>query len=450
MSADDADVVESGDAAAPSTGPCPTRWHPLTRVAFRFCVAYFGLFCLLFVQIIFVFTGVFGWWLPHGVVLWQMSAVGPVTEWVGRHGFGIDAKLHEDSRSGDQAAMWVFMFNVLVVAVSATVLWTALDRRRSNYHHLHAWFLVFLRVCLGGQMLYYGAVKVIPAQMPAPPLTELLRPYGQLSPNSVLFLQVGSSYPYEIALGVVEVAAGVLLFVPRTATLGALLGLASMAEVFLMNMTFDVSVKILSFQLLLLAVVLLAPQAMRLTNVFILERPSQPVTQPALFTTRRANKIAAAVQIALGAWVLAGCMLIGWLDWHEYGDGGPKPELYGIWSVTEFAVDGASVPPLTTLQDRWQRLIIEDANALTFQRMDGELVTVPAVIDAHRISLFTAPLTATLTINRTAPDRLRLAGKLAGRPVTIGLQRVDLNSFTLHGRGFHWVQEYPDLYPNFK
>jgi hypothetical protein len=442
--------VQPGDPVVLADDDVPSGWHFLTRVAFRFCVVYFGLFCLLYAEIMFVFTGVFRWWLPDGAIWWQMSTLAPVTEWVGRHVFGVDAVLHPYSRSGDQTAMWVFIFNLLVVAIAATALWSVLDRRRTHYRRLYAWFVVFIRICLGAVLLYYGALKVIPVQMPAPPLTELLRPYGQLSPNSVLFLQVGSSYPYEIALGAVELAAGVLLFLPRTATLGALLALASMAQVFLFNMTFDVSVKILSFHLLLLALVLLAPHAERLANMFVLQRPSSPATQPALFTTSRATKAATAVQLALGAWILAGSMLLSWLDWHEYGDGGPKPELYGIWSVTEFSLDGASLPPLTTQQDRWQRLVVEDLDTLTYQRMDGELVTVPAVIDAHRIALFAAPLTATLTIDRTAPDRMHLTGKLAGRPVNMALQRVDLNSFILRSRGFHWVQEYPDLYPNFK
>ncbi len=438
-------VVEPKDTAAPGDDHPPARWHLLTRVAFRFAVAYFGLFCLLYVQITFVFTGVFGWVLPPEAVWWQMQVLGPVTEWVGRHAFGTTAALHEDSRSGDQAANWVLMFTVLVVALAATVAWSVLDRRRSDYRRLHAWFVLFLRVCLGGQMLFYGAAKVIPVQLPAPPLTVLLRPYGQLSPDSVLFLQIGSSYPYEIALGAVEVAAGVLLFVPRTATLGSLLSLAGMAQVFLMDMTFGVSAKILSFQLLLLAVVLLAPQARRLANMLILQRPSPPATQPALFTNARANRAAAAVQVGLGVWVLVGCMLIGWLGWREYGGGRPRPAFYGIWSVTQFSLDGASLPPLTTQPDRWQRLIVDDPDTLTYHRMNGELVAVPAVIDAQRITLFAAPGPATLTIDRTAPDRLRLSGQLDGRAVTMALKRIDLNSFILRSHGFHWVQEYPDL-----
>jgi hypothetical protein len=428
----------------PADGDGPSRWLLGTRVAFRFCVIYFGLFCLLYAQIIIVFTGVFGWVLPPDAALWQLRTLSPVTEWIGQHVFGVNATLDPNSRSGDQTAMWVFTFNLLVVAVVATVLWSVLDRRRSDYRRLYAWFLTFIRICLGGQMIFYGAAKVIPVQMPAPPLTSLLRPYGQFSPNWVLWLQVGSSYPYEIALGAVELAAGVLLFWPRTATLGALLALASMVQVFLFNMTFGVSVKILSFHLLVITVVLLAPQAGRLANMFILERNSRPATQPALFTTARAAKMGTAIQIALGAWVLVGSLVISGLDWFDYGGGRPKPDLYGIWTVTDFTLNGTSLPPLTTQHDRWQRLIIEDTDRLSYQQMDGEIVPVLADIDAHKITLSDMGAPTTLTINRTAPDWLRLSGRLHGQPVTMTLRRMNLDHLPLRRDGFHWVQQYPD------
>ncbi len=439
-------TVKRNPAGAPSGNDQSPGWHVLTRVAFRFSVAYFGLFCLLYAQMMFVFTGVLGAVLPPEVPRWQMSALGPVTEWVGRHVFGIDAALHPESPSGDQAAMWVLIFNLLIVAMIATALWSVLDRRRVAYHRLHAWLLTIIRMCLGGQMLLYGAFKVIPVQMPAPPLTSLLRPYGQLSPTWVLWLQVGSSYPYEIALGASELAVGLLLFWSRTATLGALLALASMADVFLINMTYNVSVKIMSFHLLVFAMVLLAPQVKRLANVFVLERSSRPVTQPALFNKARTAKIATAIQLGLGAWTLVGALLISGLDWIHYGGGRHKPELYGIWSVTAFNRDGTSLPPLTTQRDRWQRLIIDDPARLSYQRMDGVIVTTAAAIDAHKIIVSDAPLSAILDIDRTAPDRLRLSGWLAGKPVAITLRRLDLDQFPLRYNGFHWIQEYPD-YP---
>ncbi|MEU7143345.1 DoxX family protein [Nocardia sp. NPDC046473] len=427
----------------------------LAQIAFRFCVVYFGLFCLLLTYIPFTLLGLLDRWLRRYHGPWNMSLTDPVTGWVGRTLFGIDAVQHNDSGAGDQAAAWVLMFCILVVAVVATAAWTAFDRR-SSHPRLLAWFTLFLRACLGGQLLSFGFAKLIPTQMPGPTLAQLLQPYGELSPASVLWLQIGSSHPYEMALGAVEVVAGLLLFVPRTALLGAALSLASMAQVFLTNMTFDIPEKLLASHLLLISLVLLAPYLGRLVNVFVLQRECAPLTQPALFADDRKNRIALWIQVALGIWVAFGCGFDRWVVWQDqYGPSSPKSELYGIWDVRDFVLDGQPMPPLTTDENRWQRLVFDDPGAATYQRMNGELV--PARADFHpdgQLELVTTtdsivekagrrPPFATLSTERPTPDRLVLRGTLQGHPVVIILERVDLNSFTLRSRGFHWVQDYP-------
>jgi hypothetical protein len=423
----------------------PRPWPEVTKIAFRFCFLYLGLFCLLFAQITFAFVGIIGRWLPEGAVLWQMTLLDPVLSWVGSQVFGVEAVLHRDSGSGDQAAIWVMVFCLLVVAVVGTAVWSWLDRRRSDYSRLWAWFLTFVRLCVAGQMLFYGFAKLVPTQMPAPPLTALLRPFGEFSPASVLWLQVGSSHPYEMTLGAVEVLAGVLLFLPRTATLGALLGVASMVQVFLLNMTFDVPVKILSGHLLLMGLVLLAPQYRRLADFLVLNRSTEPARQPELFTDARANRNAARVQAVLGIWVVAGCILTSWQSWTEYGGGRTKPELYGIWTVSRFDIDGRTAPPLTTDRYRWQRVVFDTPEVVTYQRMNGELVDAPVKVDGNSLALAGpdgSPL-AQLTASRPSPQQLQLTGELSGRTVIMWLDRLDLNQFTLRNRGFHWVQEYP-------
>ncbi|KGI66525.1 DoxX family protein [Mycolicibacterium rufum] len=418
-------------------------WHPATRVAFRFCVVYVGLFCLTFAQIVFVYAGILTRWLPPDAVIWQMTRIATVLTWVGRHVFGVDAVLHLDSNSGDQAVIWIMVFTYAVLAAVATLIWSVLDRRRREYTRLHAWFLVFVRLSLAGQMLFYGIAKVIPTQMPPPPLAALLRPFGDLSPASVLWLQVGSSQPYEIALGAVEVVAGLLLFVGRTATLGALLSAMSMAQVFLLNMSYDVPVKILSLHLLLLSLILLAPQARRLADVLVRQRPTEPTTQPPLFADARSNRIASAVVALLGVWVLLGCLAEGVTAWRDYGGGREKPELYGIWEVGRFTAGGAEVPPLTTDATRWQRVVFDDVGVLTYQRMDGTLVDEQVTWDRDRHTITLPARQETLRYERSDPDRLRLDGMLDGRQVSMSLERRGPDSFELRSRGFHWIQDYP-------
>ncbi|MEV6561601.1 DoxX family protein [Nocardia sp. NPDC051756] len=438
------------DTPAAETATTPTVWNPSAQSAFRFCFVYLGLWCLLLTYIPFTLLGILGRWIRRYVSPWDMSLTDPVTGWVGRTFFGVDAVQHDDSGAGDQAAVWVLLLCILVVAVVVTAVWTAFDRRTSH-PRLLAWFTLFLRLCLGGTMLSFGFAKLIPTQMPGPTLAQLLQPYGDLSPASVLWLQIGSSYPYEMTLGAVEVVAGLLLFVPRTAVLGAVVSLASMAQVLLTNMTFDIPEKVLASHLLLISVFLLAPYLRQLVDVFVRQRDCAPLTQPALFTDSRRNRIAVWVQVALGIWVALGCGFDRWMVWEDqYGPARPKSELYGIWDVREFTLDGQLLPPLTTDENRWQRLVFDAPEAATYQRMNGELV--PARADffpngqlelttdetAGRRTLF-----AMLSAERPTQDQLLLRGKLNDRPVTITLQRVDLNTFTLRSRGFHWVQDYP-------
>ncbi|MGV9796762.1 DoxX family protein [Mycobacterium sp. NPDC003449] len=435
-----------------TTGATGASWRPLSLTAFRFCVVYFGLYCTLTTYIPFELLGVVGRWIRNGP--WIVSLTDPVTGWVGRTFFGVDAVLHKDSGAGDQTAIWVLVFCILIAAVVATAVWTAVDRRTSH-PRLLAWFTLFLRLCLGGQMLSFGFAKLIPTQMPGPTLAQLLQPYGSFSPMSVLWLQVGSSYPYEMALGAVEVVVGLLLFVPRTAVLGAALSLASMTQVLLMNMTFDVPEKLLSAHLLFISLVLLAPYLRPLVNLFVLQRACEALTQPALFTDDRRNRIAAWVLVAVGFWVAFGAGFDRWVVWQDqYGAASPKSELYGIWDVREFVLDGHPVPPLITDENRWQRLVFDDPGAATYQQMNGELVPLRSDFRSARQLELTRmadttggqggprrPL-ATLTVEQPTPDRLLLHGKLRDRPVAITLERLDPNSFTLRSRGFHWVQDY--------
>ena len=80
----------------------------------------------------------------------------------------------------------------------------------------------FTRFALASQMLTYGDGKACSLQMPFPFLIRLLEPFGNFSPMGVLWSSVGASPAYEMFAGSAEVLAGILLIIPATATLGAL------------------------------------------------------------------------------------------------------------------------------------------------------------------------------------------------------------------------------------
>jgi hypothetical protein len=380
----------------------------------------------------------------------------PLVSWTAVHVFGIQTSVFQSRWDwADQIAGWLALFCVLVIAGVATAIWSVMDRRRYSYPSLSAWFRLFIRFCLASQLIGYGLVKVVPVQMVLP-LYELVMPFGDFVPRAMLWAQIGSSHPYETALGCAELVSAALLVSSRTTTAGALLSAIQMAQVFILNMTFGIPAKVLSFHLLLLSLFLLAPESKRLVRMLFLNRAVGPSAQRPLFRGHRANRVAVVLQVALGLW------LVGWhLDadlpaWHRYANTPTRMVLYGIWAVDEFRVDGRLHPPLTTDVDRWQRLIIDRRNGVwrksrmfaAYQHMDGSLtLTDNATIDTSRNTVtlaFSDPTASagTFTFTLPAEDQLTLDGQWNRHPTHMQLHRLQLDQFNLINSGFSWVAPY--------
>src|SRR5438270_640317 len=126
---------------------------------------------------------------------------------------------------------------------------------------------IAFRFCMVYLGLYCFATQLITAPTGAdiPDLATvwLLQPFGTFSPYGVLMSTVGAAPAYEIFTGCAMVAGGLLLIVPRTATLGALISLADTIQVFMLAMTYDVPAKLLAFHLILLSCFLLTPDVAR-------------------------------------------------------------------------------------------------------------------------------------------------------------------------------------------
>jgi hypothetical protein len=271
---------------------------------------------------------------------------------------------------------------------------------------------------------------------------------GPSLPTEVLWNSIGSAAPsYEIFTGCAEVLAGILLVIPSTTMLGALICLADMVQVFMLNVSYDVGVKLLSFHLLLLTILLLAPEFERLANVFVLNRTAGPSTHPQLFHTRRANQIALAVQILFGAWLLGMHTYKDWQRWHVEGGAAPKPPLYGIWNVEEFSIDGQVRAPLLTDNERWRRAIFEYgayADTMFFQRMNDSIGRYAAAIEGNTILLTKnddKKWRATLGFQRESQDHLTLDGVMDGHTVHIQLVLFDSRKFQLVNHRFTWFRD---------
>jgi hypothetical protein len=221
-----------------------------------------------------------------------------------------------------------------------------------------------------------------------------------------------------------------------------------MTQVFMLNMTYDVPVKLLSFHLILLSLVLLAPDLSRLAQFFFGKGVTEASRNWDLFATRKANRLALAGQVLMGVWLI-GANLYGAVGgWHQYGGGSPKSELYGIWDIDQLLIAGKFREPLATDNERWRRAIFDSPGRMAFQRMDDSLARFNARISAKDQTL---TLTrnddknwkAHFTYTRGPGDYLEVDGSMDGNPIHMALHRKDRNQFLIVNRGFHWISEVP-------
>jgi hypothetical protein len=431
---------------APSAHPgergAQAPWSLAKRVGFRFAFAYFVLYLLPFpISRLPIPGNPAQYWgkLSEALALWTET-----------HLFGLPAPVPiVPTGSGDTMAAFAENANWLMLALGIALVWSILDRRRARYERLDQWLHVYVRFGLATIMFGYGFAKIIPTQMPAPTLERLVQPWGEFSPMGVLWSFMGFSSVYQIFTGIGEALGAFLLVFRRTATLGALILVGVLANVALLNYTFDVPVKLFSTNLLLMAMFVAAPDAKRLFDVLVRNRVALPRVMPPLFARRGVSRAAAVVTGLFVAYVMSTNLWQGVGYYRQsIGPNAPKSALYGIWDVESFTKNGVERPPLLSDSLQLRRIVFGGLNRATFRTMSDSVERYTIQIDstANTIALasrFDPKLKRTMSWQKPDSNHLVLAGQVSGDSVVMRLRRFDEKRFLLTNRGFKWIQELP-------
>lgn len=434
--------VEAFGAAKFEAPADKARWKIGTRIAFRFTCSY----------LVFVFfpgpadyaTIYLSQWWPNIVNIFDpLNAMwNSMITWTGAHVFHVAVATAQNG-SGDRPADWIQLFICLMLAAAATVVWSILDRKNRHDEAIYPWFRLWIRLLLAMIVLFYGAAKVFPSQFPPMSLARFMEPTAAGSPMGLLWTAMSASRIYSFFAGSVEVLAAILLFVPRFATLGGLVAVGAMANVFALNMSYDVPVKQYSFHLMLMGLLVAGPDLANLAKLFLFNRPFQLFTAPPLLRSNKLNRAGLIAQIAMGLFFVPIALIQGHADAAQYA---ANPPYYGLWKVDDFRLNGVLRPPLMTDPARWRQIAFDHYSRFYIQPMDKD---VPArylmTIDAKgsHLSLKGKTESGKFTIKQLASDRIAIDGTMQGKRIDATLHEVPLSSFLLVNRGFHWVNEVP-------
>jgi hypothetical protein len=222
-----------------------------------------------------------------------------------------------------------------------------------------------------------------------------------------------------------------------------------MSNVVMLNLSYDVPVKLYSSHLLLIAVVLVLPDLGRLGNLLVWNRRVPPVEQIPLFTSRRGHLAATIFRTVFILGVTAAALNLSYRDKMEYEYPMYRQPLYGVWEAEQLEIDGTVRPLLLTDGTLWRRLAFEWPGALSIQyapESNFREYTLEPDPGRYAFTLCCEPewkAAPVLSFKRIEPNVLTLEGTINGKPIRGRFRRMDDSRFSLLSRGFHWVSEQP-------
>lgn len=266
-----------------------------------------------------------------------------------------------------------------LIGVAGAIIWTLFDRKSKEYHYLYYWIRVVVRYRAGIGIIGFGFTKLFPTQMPFPSLGLLNSNFGDFTAQKIYWLSVGIVPWYQVFGGVVELAAGAMLFFRKTTTFGAILLVGALGDITFVNYAYDGGVHVYAFYFVFLGLFLLADDVPKLYNLLVLERYTVPVrfypdfNQPVLKYSRIVLKTLTFV-IFFGILTYTEVINFKYDPYKQPATAGLKV-LRGNYQVTEFKLNGKILPynPLDTL--RWQEATFENWTTLTFK------VNHPVLVD---------------------------------------------------------------------
>jgi hypothetical protein len=283
-----------------------------------------------------------------------------------------------------------------------------------------------------------------------------MQPLGELSPMALLWVFMGFSPAYTSFTGIAEVAGGILLLFRRTATLGALMVAAIMTNVLMLNLSYDVPVKLGAIHLIILALYLVAGDIARLLRFFVMNQTAAPAD----LGPQARGRWFAVTRWAKAALIGAGLTYLAWDTHSAYVRQTAMREAapvapQGAYQVVSIQRDGRALPPVDPGEFRWKRVTLRPG-VIGVRGFDGSSHRYKFVGDPLREAMTLFPIdSAGLPIPGEAPagtvrliptsevSVMNLTGEFEGHHVDAVLKRQNAADFPLMSRRFRWIIEEP-------
>lgn len=184
-------------------------------------------------------------------------------------------KVNNTEISSDSSTLYLLVFILLGIAILfvALISFVSVSKRKITFMVQN--IQLFLVFYLSLVMFMYGFDKIFKAQFYLPEPNTLYTPLGMLEKDLLFWSTMGSSYSYTVFLGFAELLSALFLLHRKTRNFGLFLLFGILLNVVMINLSFDISVKLYSFFLLIVCFLLLVSSVKQLMAFFVFNKSAK-------------------------------------------------------------------------------------------------------------------------------------------------------------------------------
>jgi len=408
----------------------------------------FSLFAKAFISIylfIYVFPFPFSY-IPYGYI----SISRPVEWFKGQlniffaeslFGFGDDVINNPMNGSGDTTMHYVALASYAILATVGAILLFILLKDKHKIINFYRFMLVYARYFVGLTLVSYGIVKFLIGQFPGPSYFALESTYGEFSPMGLAWRFFGYSDLYKGFMGTAEILAGMLLMIRKTKVLGAFITIGVTINIFLVNLSFDVPVKLFSGHLLFFTILIILPYLKQLTTFFLLNQSAHIPDEQYRFSKKWKKITYIGTKVVLIV-LLPLSMIIGHVSSQNMRFF--LNEWEGVYEVQSFSI------PIENPEDslhNLQKIIVQEKIIMTIDnKKEKKYYSIENIRDEGEISFIKDDDQEdrfTLIISEKENPEFLLNLKMQSANIEFTTKRKQKQEYLLVNRGFRWVNEFP-------
>lgn len=204
---------------------------------------------------------------------------GDLTEWI-----SVDVLPYKKARidfSSDSISMVILIILLLILSIILSI-----SVKEKYYQKLLYLFKEISVLYLAVILMKYGIDKIFKAQFYLPEPNILYSRFGTLDKDILFWSTMGTSRLYSIFTGALELTSAFFILFNRTRTFGLLISIGMLINIVGINLGFDISVKLFSLILLLMAVFCLEKEWNVLFRFLILKKETKLKEEHIVFIKR--------------------------------------------------------------------------------------------------------------------------------------------------------------------